>query len=148
MSKNFLGEYENAIHKGRIVFPAPFKELFSEEAENKVVCTLGKHNSILIYPLDNWHALREKLFNGGIEQRELWEFFVHWASPPQELEGPGRIRISDKLLEGADLLKAEKLVIKGHDSFITLWHPDRFKSIVETEKKVIPKNLNFSDIQV
>jgi len=130
------------------VIPAPFKDLFSEEAENMVVCTLGKHDCILIYPLDNWHALRDKLFNGGEEERELWEFFVHWATPPQVLEGPGRIRISEKLLEKADLMKAERLVIKGQDSFMTLWHPDRFKSIVEAEKKNVPRNLNFHNIQV
>ena len=148
MSKNFLGTYENSIHKMRVVIPAPLKELFSKEAENKVVCTLGKHNSILIYPLDNWLALREKLFNGDEQQRKHWGFLVHWATTPQELEGPGRIRIPEKLLAKAGLLETEKLIIKGQDSFITLWHPDRFVSIVEPENEVVPDSLSFNDIQV
>ena len=148
MSKNFLGTFENSIHKMRVVIPAPLKELFSKEAENKVVCTLGKHNSILIYPLDNWLALREKLFNGNDQQRKLWGFFVHWATTPQELEGPGRIRIPEKLLAKAELLDTDKLVIKGQDSYITLWHPDRFETIVEPENEEVPESLDFNDIQV
>jgi DNA-binding transcriptional regulator/RsmH inhibitor MraZ len=132
----------------RVVIPAPLKELFSVEAKNKVVCTLGKHNSILIYPLDNWYALREKMFNGSDQQRKHWGFLVHWASTEQELEGPGRIRIPEKLLAKADLLHTDKLIIKGQDSFITLWHPERFASIVEPENEEVPESLDFNDIQV
>ena len=148
MGMNFFGTYENSIHKMRVVIPAPLKEQFSKDSDKKVICTLGEHNSIVIFPLDNWLLLREKLSNGTEQQRKHWGFLVHWASTPQELEGPGRVRIPDKLLKRADLWDAEKLVIKGQDSFVSLWHPDRYISVVENEFDEVPESFSFNDIQV
>jgi hypothetical protein len=41
MSGEFLGIFENSVHKQRVIIPASFKKKFAEEAMRSVVVTLG-----------------------------------------------------------------------------------------------------------
>lgn len=124
MSGQFIGYYENAIHNQRVIIPSAFKKKFSDEARNTVVVTRGPLNTIAIFPLDGWYAFLEKLNNGSEEEKDLRSELIYFAVTEQKLEGPGRIRLPELLLEEANI--TDKVVIKGEMHFMSLWNPDEF----------------------
>jgi len=126
MSGEFLGTFENSVNKQRIIIPAPFKSKFSVSAKQSVVVTIGPNNSVAIYPIDNWNQLKDKMKTGDDRSRRFLNNLIDFANPEQQLEGPGRIRISDELLEIANI--SESVIIKGEGSYITLWNPETFKA--------------------
>ncbi|MBM4403686.1 MAG: protein MraZ [Candidatus Cloacimonetes bacterium] len=127
MSGEFLGIFENSVHKQRVIIPAGFKKKLSEESMRKVVVTLGANNTIAIYPLDCWHDTVNRLKNGDDHCRRLGTQLIDFAMTEQELEGPGRVRISDLLLNEADI--TDSVVIKGEGHYISLWNPDVYRKV-------------------
>ena len=129
MSGEFLGESENSVHKGRIIIPATFKARFSVESNQTVVMTLTEDLSIAIYPLDCWAMVKEKLINGDERQKKVLTLLKRFASE-QQLEGPGRVKLSDFMLEKANI--TDKVMMRGEGDHITVWNPERY--IMERDK--------------
>ncbi|HPN41539.1 MAG TPA: protein MraZ [Candidatus Cloacimonadota bacterium] len=124
MSGQFIGYFENAVHKQRVIIPAAFKKKFSEEARRTVVVTLGPLNTIAIFPLDCWNSFLDKLAGGDDDDQELRTQLIDFAVTEQELEGPGRIRIPEQLLAEANI--GDSVIIKGELHYISLWDPAEF----------------------
>jgi DNA-binding transcriptional regulator/RsmH inhibitor MraZ len=130
MSGEFLGNFENSIHKSRIMIPASFKKKFAAEANKTVIVTIGPDGTVAVFPLDTWMKMREQLETSvEASDKELLDNLIEFSMPEQELEGPGRIRISDELLKLASIKDFAK--IKGEGHFITLWNPERLAEIRE-----------------
>ncbi|MDY0152491.1 MAG: protein MraZ [Candidatus Cloacimonas sp.] len=127
MSGEFLGIFENSVHKQRVIIPAPFKKKFSEEAARTVIVTLGPNDTIAIYPIDNWNATLERLKAGDNRARQLRTQLIDFAMLEQELEGPGRIRIHDMLLD--EVAITDSVIIKGEGHFISLWNPKVYNAV-------------------
>lgn len=134
MSGQFIGYYENAVHKGRVIIPAAFKKKFSEEAQRTVVVTLGPLNTIAIFPLDCWVDFLERLAQGDEEDQELRTQLIDFAVAEQELEGPGRIRIPEQLLKEANI--RDSVVIKGELHYISLWNPEEYLADRKQKKEL------------
>jgi division/cell wall cluster transcriptional repressor MraZ len=132
MSGEFLGTFENSVHKCRVIIPASFKKMFSAEAEKSVVVTVGSKGTIAIFPLDTWELMKVKLQNGSELDRKLRSNLIYFAMPKQELEGPGRVRIAEELLQKAKI--TDSVIIKGDGHYITLWNPDRLKEISQQKQ--------------
>jgi len=126
MSGEFLGTFENAVHKQRIIIPAEFRKKFSVASKQTVIATLGPYQNIVIYPLDNWAALRDRLKQGTQEQRDLLADLRDFATPEEKLEGPGRIKLSGELLELAGI--ETSVILKGEGDFISVWSPESYNA--------------------
>jgi len=130
MSGEFLGTFENSIHKSRIMIPASFKKKFAAEANKTVIVTIGPDGTVAVFPLDTWLQMRNQLETSTeADDKELLDNLIEFSMPEQELEGPGRVRISDELLKLANIKDVAK--IKGEGHFITLWNPERLAEIRE-----------------
>ncbi len=121
MSGEFLGIFENSVHKQRVIIPACFKKKFSETAGKSVVVTRGPNNTIAIYPIDNWKDTLERLKAGDDKSKQLRTQLIDFAMMEQDLEGPGRVRIHEMLLSEADI--TDSVIIKGEGHYISLWNP-------------------------
>ena len=131
MSGEFLGQSENSVNKMRVIIPAQFKAKFSAASKQTVICTVGQNKEVLIFPLDNWNALTARLREGTEDEQNDLELMLHFASQEQQLEGPGRIRISDDHLDISGI--KDSVIIKGEGSYISLWDPEVF-SLYRAEK--------------
>jgi DNA-binding transcriptional regulator/RsmH inhibitor MraZ len=130
MSGEFLGTFENSIHKSRIMIPASFKKKFAPEANKTAIVTIGPDGTVAVFPLDTWLIMRNQLESStDPDDKELLDNLIEFSMPEQELEGPGRIRISEDLLKLADIKDLAK--IKGEGHFITLWNPERLAVVRE-----------------
>ncbi len=146
MSGEFLGTFENSVHKSRIMIPASFKKLFSEEANNMVVVTIGPLDTIAVYPLDNWYAALAKLTEGNDDKKLLMAVMRNTAMPAQKLEGPGRIRINEALLKRANITDA--VVIKGQGEYINLLNPEKENEITQDLLALHKRKFGFADYQL
>lgn len=127
MSGEFLGIFENSVHKQRVIIPAVFKKKFSEEAGKSVVVTLGPNDTIAIYPIDNWRDTLERLKTGDEHSQDLRTQLIDFAMMEQELEGPGRVRIHEMLL--AEVQITDSVIIKGEGHYISLWNPKVYSEV-------------------
>jgi DNA-binding transcriptional regulator/RsmH inhibitor MraZ len=131
----------------RVVIPALFKSKFSDESKQTVICTIGLHGSINVYPLDTWNVFYDKLVNGTQEQQDFLDYLLRF-SDEQQLEGPGRIRLSDKLLSYAGIKDKEKVVINGEGSHLSIWHPEKYNAFENKLTTVRLENKSTADFRV
>ena len=124
MSGEFLGTFENSVHKQRIIIPAEFRRKISVAAKQSVIATIGPQGNIVIYPQDNWQALRDRLRSGSEEDRDQLTYLREFATPEQKLEGPGRIKLSDELLDITGI--SDKVILKGDGDYISVWSPKAY----------------------
>ncbi len=127
MSGEFLGIFENSVHKQRVIIPAVYKKRFSAEAGKSVIVTLGPNDTIAIYPIDNWRDTLERLKNGDDRSKQLRTQLIDFAMMEQELEGPGRVKIHDMLLSEVGI--TDSVIIKGEGHYISLWNPKVYNEV-------------------
>ena len=145
MSGEFLGYFENSVHKQRVIVPASFKKKFADEAARTVIVTLGPNDTIAIYPLDCWKETLITLKAGDAKARQLRTQLIDFAMTEQELEGPGRIRIHEQLLADAQI--TDSVIIKGEGHYISLWNPEVFNSIRKSKRELHRQTFSSEDYQ-
>ncbi len=133
MPPRFIGKFEASVHKQRIVIPSSMKKKFSPAAKDTIVATIGSNsNHIVIFPMDIWDEYIEKLEQGESRQLEMVDYLYDYAIE-QKLEGPGRIKLSDELLELAGI--TDKAVILGKGNYISVWAPETLDQTIEDRSK-------------
>ncbi len=146
MSGEFLGIFENSVNKQRVIIPASFKGKFTKESGQQVVVTIGPGgDNVAIYPIDNWAALKVKYKAGDERQRHFLTLLLDFACAEQKLEGPGRVKISEELLDEAGI--KDSVIIKGEGDYISLWNPAVFKSKRKQKLEAL-KEYNSMDFQL
>jgi DNA-binding transcriptional regulator/RsmH inhibitor MraZ len=146
MSGEFLGIFENSVHKQRVIIPASFKKKFAEEAMRSVVVTLGHSDTIAIYPLDSWKSTLERLKEGDEKSKRLRTQLIDFAMMEQELEGPGRVRIHELLLTEVGIV--DSVIIKGEGHYISLWNPEVYARVRQSKLKTHRESFTSEDYQL
>ncbi|MFO7896208.1 MAG: protein MraZ [Candidatus Cloacimonadales bacterium] len=126
MSGEFLGTFTNSVNKQKwVTIPAIFKKKFTPTAKQTVVVSIGPEANIAIYPLDNWKQKIDALRSGDGRAKMLLLNLRTFASHEQKVEANGRVKISDELLEIAQI--KDKVIVKGEGNFISVWDPEQYK---------------------
>jgi DNA-binding transcriptional regulator/RsmH inhibitor MraZ len=122
-SGDFLGSAEVSVYKQRFMLPTQFQKKLSPAAKQTFVLTKGTEpNTLVMYPLDNWNLLIQKLKNGSDEDQGLLIELYDYAMTEQALEGPGRLKICSDLLAEAAI--QDTAIIKGDGSYLTIITPE------------------------
>lgn len=146
MSGEFLGIFENSVHKQRVIIPASFKKKFAEDSQRSVVVTLGPNDTIAIYPLDSWNSTLERLKQGNERAQQLRTQLIDFAMMEQILEGPGRVRIHNMLLEEVGI--DDSVIIKGEGHYISLWNPEVYSKVRKTKLQTHRTTFSSEDYQL
>ncbi len=122
----FLGQFSYTLDsKGRLTIPSRFREGLPAE----VVVTRGMDRCLVVYPIDAWKEISEKVTSLSITDRRARslrrQLFADAIN--MELDRQGRILIPDRLREYAGLELSSDVVIVGLDSFVELWDPERWR---------------------
>ncbi len=126
------GEYTHSIDaKGRLFIPAKFRD----ELGFSFVVTKGLGDCLAVYPMQEWQAFEEKINSLPTKKaRQLQTFFVASAQDC-EIDGQGRVLISQKLREYAGLSK--NAVVVGMTKYMEIWDEDKWNDTSLTADQVI-----------
>ena len=105
--------------KGRLAIPARHRDALS--AAGELVLTAHPHRCLLIYPVDAWQPIRDKVLAGSsLEPRSamLKRLLVGFARE-ERLDAAGRVLVAPELRQFGELEKSVWLV--GQGSHFELW---------------------------
>mgnify|MGYP003408934442 CR=1 FL=1 len=128
----FIGEYNGTIDdKARISIPAKFRS----SLKSKVVVTRGLDNSLVLYTLDEWKKLAEKLASLPISTANTRAFsrLMLAGAMDCDIDKQGRIVLPGYLKEYAKIGK--KIIFAGMYSRVEIWSDELWtKYKTQTEK--------------
>lgn len=108
--------------KGRLAVPSRYRSILQAIVEGQLVVTIDTEaRCLLIYPLDEWEVIQEKItslssFNKAA--RRIQRLLVGHATDV-EMDGSGRVLIPPPLRDYASLDK--KVVLLGQGNKFELW---------------------------
>lgn len=130
----FIGEYVYSIdEKKRLAIPAKFRQLLGKKA----VLTRGIDSCLVIYPLEGWQKLAEKLESLPSSQTDARAFARIMLSGAVDvmLDKLGRILIPDYLKNYA--LFKKNVAIIGLSNRIEIWDEKKWRDYkAKTEKDI------------
>ena len=114
----FLGEYLHTVDdKGRLTVPAKFRGALS----TGLVVTKGIDRCLVIYPMETWRALAERIASLPMTDQNARDFrrLVFANASDTVPDGQGRINIPPALRDYAGL--DGQVVVAGCDTYIEVW---------------------------
>lgn len=130
----FSGKFYYTVDpKGRIIVPSPLRKVISENnySTKLYVTTPLFDRCLLIYPVEEWNKLSEKVRNLPKMDRDIkrFEMKVIASAMECEIDRQGRILIPAALREDAGI--TGDIVIVGQIEKITLWNRKDWDAAVD-----------------
>jgi MraZ protein len=112
--------------KGRLKIPAIFRGLVQARSGVDVFVTSVKGDSVLIYPIDVWSELEERVLKAPTQNPALKRFMdrVSYFGQPGELDPQGRVLIPQRLRQGASIVGEVRVL--GRINYLEVWNEQRF----------------------
>lgn len=120
----FLGRHNHNLDaKGRLALPARFRDKLAEG----VVITRGFDPCLLVYPLETWMPLAERVASLSISDPDVRKLrrMLFADAVDVQLDGQGRVLIPSELREFATI-ERESVVVGVH-TFIEIWSPSSWE---------------------
>lgn len=102
--------------KGRLAIPTRYRDEIVRLANGRMVITVDRDHSLLLYPLPEWEEIERKLVklpSFNVQARRLQRLLIGHATEV-ELDGNGRILLPPLLREFAGLDKAVVMIGQGN----------------------------------
>jgi MraZ protein len=143
---SFSGKYYYTVDpKGRIIIPAPFREIISSNYSTKLYITNDPFERCLcIYPLEEWNKLQDLVRTKPKSDKAIKYFRrrVIASAVEIEMDKQGRILIPVALREDANI--NTNVVIVGQIESIEIWNRDEWDSLshpLRVDKEAIEAGL-------
>ena len=132
---SFSGKYYYTVDlKGRIIVPAPFREMLSSNYSSKLYITNAPFDKCLyIYPLEEWNKLQDQVRTKP-RSDEAIRFFMRRviaSAVEVEMDKQGRILVPVALREDAHI--NSNVVLAGQIERIELWDRSEWDDLFDPE---------------
>ncbi len=129
----FSGKYYyTADQKGRIIIPAPFRDVITAHYSTKLFITIAPVDECLrIYPAEEWNKLQERVRTKPSSDKHV-KFFMRrviGSAVEIDMDKQGRILIPAALRQDANI--NTEIVIVGQVDRIELWNRDEWNKLVD-----------------
>lgn len=132
----FSGKYYYTVDpKGRIIIPAPFREIISSNYSTKLYITNAPFDRCLyMYPLEEWNRLQEQVRTKPRSDEAIRFFMKRVIASAVELEmdRQGRVLIPAAHREDANI--NTNVVIAGQIERIEIWDRDEWDTLFDPTK--------------
>ncbi|MCQ2181475.1 MAG: hypothetical protein MJY50_05400 [Bacteroidales bacterium] len=128
----FIGEYKCRVDdKGRLVFPAPFKNAMPEGGDMRFVIKKSLYSNCLdMYTYEEWESQSGKVQDSldffNPDHSKFWEQYMRDRDVVEPDAKLGRISISHNLLDAIGIDK--EVVFFGVDFKIEIWAKEAFEA--------------------
>jgi len=132
----FLGEYLHTIDdKGRLTIPSKYRAYL----EDGMVATRGLDRCIVVYPMNEWKSLVDKIMGLPSTPRPTREYarLIFSAAADLRVDRQGRILIPAVLYNYAEI--DSEAVIIGMNNRFEIWQPKRWAEY----RKTMEQNAEF-----
>lgn len=130
----FRGNFPAKVDaQGRIKIPSAHRKVFEEEFGPDVYVTSITGENVLIYPLNEWEELENKLKAGskfGKAQRRFMRNTAFWGQSAS-MDKQGRINIQPHLREEAGI--DGELAVMGALNSLEIWNADKIRRQMAAE---------------
>jgi len=112
--------------KGRLKIPSIFRGRIQDWSGADVFVTSVKGDSDLIYPIDAWSAMEERIVLAPSQNPALKRFMdrVSYFGQPGEIDPQGRVLIPQQLRQRASILGEVRVL--GRINYLEVWNEERF----------------------
>lgn len=133
---SFSGKYYYTVDpKGRIIIPAPFREIITSNYSSKLYITNAPFDKCLfIYPMEEWNKLQEQIRTKP-KSDEAIRFFLRRviaSATETEMDRQGRILVPIALREDASI--NSNVVMAGQIERIELWDRSEWDVLFDPAK--------------
>lgn len=132
----FSGKYYYAVDpKGRIIIPAPFREIITTNYSSKIYITNAPFDKCLyIYPMEEWNKLQEQVRSKPRSDQAIRFFLrrVIASAVETEMDKQGRILVPAALREDASI--NSNVVMAGQIERIELWDRNEWDTLFDPSK--------------
>ena len=133
---SFSGKYYYTVDpKGRIIIPAPFREIITSNYSSKLYITNAPFDKCLfIYPMEEWNKLQEQIRTKP-KSDEAIRFFLRRviaSATETEMDRQGRILVPIALREDASI--NANVVMAGQIERIELWDRSEWDVLFDPAK--------------
>jgi MraZ protein len=133
---SFSGKYYYTIDpKGRIIIPAPFRDIISSNYSTKLYITNAPFDKCLhIYPMEEWNRLQENVRTTPRSDEAVRYFLrrVIASAVEIEMDKQSRILIPAALREDSNL--NANIVLAGQIEKIELWDRNEWDNLMDLGK--------------
>ncbi len=127
--------YKSLDAKGRLIVPAPFREILSSSHSSKLIITNEVLDKCLCaYPVNEWQGLIEKV-NGLPQTNDAVKYFMRrviGSANECEIDRQGRVLIAPALRTDAGL--NSEAVILGLGNRIEIWDKNELDEVADPQK--------------
>lgn len=112
--------------KGRLKIPSIFRGRIQDRSGADVFVTSVKGDSVLIYPIEVWSAMEERIVLAPSQNPALKRFMdrVSYFGQPGEIDPQGRVLIPQQLRQRASILGEVRVL--GRINYLEVWNEERF----------------------
>jgi MraZ protein len=112
--------------KGRLKIPAIFRGRIQDRSGADVFVTSVKGDSVLIYPIDVWSEMEERIVKAPSQNPALKRFMdrVSYFGQPGEIDPQGRVLIPQQLRQRASIVGEVRVL--GRINYLEVWNEERF----------------------
>ena len=112
--------------KGRLKIPSIFRGRIQDRSGADVFVTSVKGDSVLIYPIDVWSAMEDRIVLAPSQNPALKRFMdrVSYFGQPGEIDPQGRVLIPQQLRQRASI--AGEVRVLGRINYLEVWNEERF----------------------
>lgn len=143
---SFSGKYYYTVDpKGRIIIPAPFREIIASNYSSKLYVTNAPFDKCLfIYPMEEWNKLQEQVRTKPRSDEAIRFFLkrVIASATETEMDRQGRILVPIALREDANI--NSNVVMAGQIDRIELWDRNEWDILFDpanVDRKMIEEKL-------
>lgn len=133
---DFSGKHYKSLDvKGRLIIPAPFREILSSSHSSKLIITNEVFDKCLsAYPVDEWEKLIDKV-NQLPQTSDAVKYFMRrviGSAVGSEIDRQGRVSVSPALRVDAGL--NGEVVLLGLGNRIEIWEKNQLEGVADPAK--------------
>jgi MraZ protein len=129
-----IGRFRRALdEKGRVTLPSKLRRALLSPEESSVVVLAGHEGCLYVYPVQRFVDEADGISGGSTASKSQRDVRRSMAidADEQDVDGQGRVLLTDELREHAGIGKKGRVVFLGVMTFVEVWSLERYRERVE-----------------